>query len=158
MKLKVKLIALKMRGMNMHNLKNINKINRYFKVLINGIVIIFGFFVMVIPIIKTATIPRLIPQQALFLVIILILLFLPSIIYCVIAMKTKDIEYVVVPAISLLIAEYYFFHNFLTWISSDANAAIGLIIIPIILLLFLGVSYGIAFIIKKIKKHISRLF
>jgi hypothetical protein len=68
-------------------------------------------------------------------------------------MKTKKIDYVIVPALFLLLAEYYFFHDFQTWISSDANAAIGLLIIPFYLIFILGFSFGISFIILKIRKH-----
>lgn len=140
----------------MVNLKNIYKSNKLLGLLIIAIVIIFGFFIMANPILKNVTISSLISQGFMFLLIILFFLFLPSIIYCIIAIRTKDMEYVIIPAIFLLIAEYYFFHDYSTWISSDPNAAIGLVIAPIFLILILGGSYGIAFIFLKIRKHISR--
>lgn len=140
----------------MVNLKNIYKSNKLLGLLIIAIVIIFGFFIMANPILKNVTISSLISPGFMFLLIILFFLFLPSIIYCIIAIRTKDMEYVIIPAIFLLIAEYYFFHDYSKWISSDPNAAIGLVIAPIFLILILGGSYGIAFIFLKIRKHISR--
>ncbi len=139
----------------MVNLKNIYKSNNLLGLLIIAIVIIFGFFIMAIPILKNVTISSLISPGFMFLLIILFFLFLPSIIYCIISIRTKDMEYVIIPAIFLLIAEYYFFHDYSTWISSDPNAAIGLVIAPIFLILILGGSYGITFIFLKIRKHIS---
>lgn len=141
----------------MVNLKNIYKSNNLLRLLIIAIVIIFGFLMMAIPIFKSVTISSMISQRFMFFeLIILLFLFLPSIIYCIIAIRTKDMEYVIIPAIFLLIAEYYFFHDYSTWISSNPNAAIGLVIIPIFLILILGGSYGVAFIFLKIRKHISR--
>lgn len=140
----------------MVNLKNIYKSNKLLGLLIIAIVIIFGFFIMANPILKNVTISSLISPGFMFLLIILFFLFLPSIIYCIIAIRSKDMEYVIIPAIFLLIAEYYFFHDYSTWISSDPNAAIGLVIAPIFLILILGGSYGIAYIFLKIRKHISR--
>lgn len=117
------------------------------------IVSIFGLFIMIIPIIKTisssgTTTDGLISGIAIG---ILAFLFLPSIIYCIVEVKTKKLEYLLLPALALIGAEYYFFHDYMTWISSDANAAIALVIIPFYLLFILGFSYGLAFIIVKIR-------
>ncbi|MDP3386079.1 MAG: hypothetical protein Q8S24_02500 [Eubacteriales bacterium] len=124
------------------------------KILMSSIVIIFGLYIMIIPIIKTisssgTTTDGLISGIAIG---ILIFLFLPNIIYCIITMKTKKLEYILIPALTLIGAEYYFFHDYMAWISSDANAAIALIIIPFYLMLILGVSYGLAFVIVKIRR------
>lgn len=129
---------------------NSSKILRRLMILI---VSIFGLFIMIIPIIKTisssgTTTDGLISGIAIG---ILIFLFLPNIIYCIITMKTKKLEYILIPALTLIGAEYYFFHDYMTWISSDANAAIALVIIPFYLVFILGVSYGLAFIIVKIQ-------
>jgi len=139
----------------MVNLKNIYLSNNLLRLLIIAIVTIFGFFIMAIPILKSVTISSFTSMGFMFLIIILFFLLLPNIIYCIIAIKTKDIEFVIIPAIFLLIAEYYFFHNYKTWISSDPNAAIGLLIIPIYLFLVLIFSYCISYILLKIRKHIS---
>lgn len=133
-----------------------NKPNKNFKTILNAVVLIFGFFIMFIPIIKVVKISSLSFQRLVFLGIVLFFLFLPSIIYCMVTIKTKNMVYILFPAIFLLIAEYYFFHDFETWIASDANAAIGLIILPIYLFIILGFSYSIAFIIKKIIEYIRR--
>lgn len=76
---------------------------------------------------------------------------LPGILYCFVTMRTHKVEYIFIPPLALLTAEYYFFHDYSTWIASDANAAIALIFIPFFLLAILGLSYGVAFIIIKVR-------
>ncbi|HAE43941.1 MAG TPA: hypothetical protein DCG34_13660 [Clostridiales bacterium] len=127
------------------------------KLLVVSFVSIFGLFIMIIPIIKTmsssgTTTDGLISGMA---ISILTFLFLPNIIYCIVAVKTKKLEYLLLPALALLGAEYYFFHNYQTWIASDANAAIALVIIPIYLMIVLGISYAISFLVVKMRsiKH-----
>ena len=137
------------------NLNNNTKINGLFAILICAAVIIFGVFIMGIPILKQVKIPGMISLDLIFLFILLGLLFLPTIIYCFVAIKTKKKEYVIIPAICLLIAEYYFFHDFLSWIASDPNAAIGIVIAPFYLIFILGFSYGLAFVFSKILKWVS---
>src|SRR6056297_2210881 len=105
----------------MVNLKNIYLSNNLLRLLIIAIVTIFGFFIMAIPILKSVTISSFTSMGFMFLIIILFFLLLPNIIYCIIAIKTKDIEFVIIPAIFLLIAEYYFFHNYKTYKSSFIN-------------------------------------
>jgi len=110
---------------------------------------------MIIPILKTLSINRNITKDSIsgFIAGILFFLLLPSIIYLIVNIKTRKIEYVIIPALFLLAGEYYFFNNFKTWISSDANASIGLLIIPVYLFLILGFSYCISYIIIRIRKN-----
>jgi len=141
-------------------MKNLNKtdmLSKFFAFFMSFIVIIFGFFIMIIPILKTLSINRNITKDSIsgFIAGILFFLLLPSIIYLIVNIKTRKIEYVIIPALFLLAGEYYFFNNFKTWISSDANAAIGLLIIPIYLLLILVFSYCISYILLKIRKNKS---
>jgi len=137
------------------NLNNDIKIDGLFTILISVAVIIFGVVIMGIPILKIVKIPSMNSLELIFLFVVLSFLFLPTIIYCFVAIKTKKIEYVIIPAICLLIAEYYFFHDFLSWIASDPNAAIGIVIAPFYLIFILGFSYGLAFIFSKILKWAS---
>ncbi len=137
----------------MQNTEKDTKPNRFLVLLLSAIVIIYGLFIMAIPICKTVSLSGLDPQRFHFLLILYIALFLPSMLYGIGALRTRNGEYVIIPAVFLLIAEYYFFHDYATWIASDANAAIGLVIIPVYLMLILGLSYGIAFIFLKIRKR-----
>ena len=139
-------------------MKNLNKtdmLSKFFAFFMSFIVIIFGFFIMIIPILKTLSINRNITKDSIsgFIAGILFSLLLPSIVYLIVTMKTRKIEYVIIPALFLLAGEYYFFNNFKTWISSNANAAIGLLIIPVYLFLILGFSYCISYIIIRIRKN-----
>jgi len=140
---------------NMQNMKNRYQSNQFIKGVIFAIVIIFGFFIMAMPILKTAS-ASLTHQRLIFLLGILTYIFLPTIIYGIIAIRRKNMEYVIIPAIFLLSAESYFFHDYEIWIASNANAAIGLIIIPIYIIVILGVSYGIAYIFFNIRKYFGR--
>lgn len=137
------------------NLNNDIKINGLFTILISVSVIIFGVVIMGIPILKLVNIPSMNSLELIFFFIVLSLLFLPTIIYCFVAIKTKKKEYVIIPAIFLVIAEYYFFHDFSSWIASDPNAAIGIVIAPFYLIFILGFSYGLAFVFSKILKWAS---
>lgn len=137
-------------------------LNKFIAVSICAIVIIFGLFIMVVPIVSYMT-PISDSGARLFmllllLLVIIIMLLLPSAIHCIVTMKTKAVEYAIIPAVFLLIAEYYYFHDFSTWIASDPNAAIGLVIVPFYILFVLGVSYGITFIYLIIRKHARRRF
>jgi len=149
--------SLEERVVHMKNLDKIDKQNKLFGFFMSSIVMGCGFFIMIIPILRTLSIDGDITKDSIsgFIVGLILSLFLPSIIYSIITMKTRKIEYVIIPAFFLLAAEYYFFHNFKTWISSDPNAAIGLLIIPIYLLLILVFSYCISYILLKIRKNIS---
>lgn len=138
----------------MQNSNNTQKSNMILRVFMISIVIIFGLYIMIFPILKPILgsgqiMDGTIPWVAL---VILIFLFLPNILYSIVAIKTKKLENVIIPALALIGAEYYFFHNYQVWIASDANAAIALVIIPFYLLLVLGISYGIAFVIVKIRR------
>ena len=129
-------------------MQNINKVVR---VLISSIVILVGIFIMVIPIVKTVSFSGV--SSYIFLFIIVGFLLLPNILFCVATAIKKEMEFAIIPAIFLLAAEYYFFHDYQIWIASDPNAAIGLVIAPFYLMFGLGVSYGIAYIVLKIRKH-----
>ena len=127
----------------------------FFRALMSSVVIIFGLLVMIIPVFKTGVSSNTANGSIPGIVwLILILLLLPSILYSIITLKTKKTEYVIIPALLILAAEYYFFNNFSVWISSDPNAAIALIVIPFYLFLVLGFSYGIAFLVSKTRKHV----
>jgi len=128
--------------------------NIIIRVLTSFIVLLFGLFVMIIPVFKSMSSTSEGYQNSVsgFVVGILFFLLLPNIICFIITMKAKKTAYVLIPAIMLLIAEYYFFHDFQTWIASDANAAVALLFIPIYLLLILGLSYLISFLIGRMKK------
>lgn len=134
-------------------------LSKWFRVFISTLVIFFGLIIIIIPVLKTASLSGGVSEafnNGIILGILLgivFALFLPNIIYSIITMKTKEIEYIILPALSLFVAEYFFFHNYSTWISSDANAAIALVIMPIYLNLFLGISYGLSFMIIKIRKR-----
>ncbi|MBV1757599.1 MAG: hypothetical protein KMY55_07120 [Dethiosulfatibacter sp.] len=138
----------------MHNSNNTQKSNMTLRVFMSSIVITFGLYIMIFPVLK----PILGLGQIMdgtkswVALVILIFLFLPNIIYSIVAIKTKKLEYVIIPALALIGAEYYFFHNYQTWIASNANAAIALVIIPIYLMLILAISYGIAFVVVKIRR------
>lgn len=127
---------------------------KFFRFFMSFIVMGFSFFIMIIPIARTLSINGDIPKDSNtgFIAGILFSLLVPSIVYSIITIRTRKIEYVIIPAGFLLAAEYYFFHDFKTWISSDANAAIGLLIIPVYLLLILVFSYSISYIFHKIRK------
>jgi len=114
---------------------------------------LFGIVVMLVPIINSMEIPNGDVASVLTFFGLGILFFhlLPGIIYCFVTMRTHKVEYIIIPPVFLLAAEYYFFHDYSTWIASDANAAIALIFIPLYLLSVLGLSYGIAFLIIKVR-------
>ncbi len=144
----------------MQNSDKASKITIYFRSLICSIVILFGLFVMIVPIVQTISISSIVSEdlsQVAFVLAVFGFLFLPSVVYCVIAMRTNKIEYVIIPALFLLTAEYYFFYNFSTWIASDANAAIGLILIPFYLFFILVCAYVLAFVVFKIRTYINGL-
>lgn len=114
-----------------------------------------SFFIMIIPILSTLSVNGTIRKDSIsaFIVGILLSLLLPSVIYSIITLKTREIEYIITPALFLLVTEYYFFRNFNKWITSNANAAIGLLIIPIYLLIILLFSYFISYILRRIRKY-----
>lgn len=130
--------------------------NKFFAIFMISIVVGFGFFVMGIPILRTLSTNGEITSDAVsgFVVGILLSLFFPSMIYSIITVKTRKLEYIIIPAFFLLAAEYYFFHNFETWISSDPNAAIGLLIIPIYLSIILMFSYFLSYILLKVREKV----
>lgn len=122
---------------------------KYLKLVSCVIVIFWGTMVMLIPVIDSLS-PGGNPSNtsfSWFAVGVLFALFLPTLIYCMISVKTRHLEYVIFPGIGLIFAEYYFFHDYTIWIASDANAAIALIVIPFYLLLALAVSYAISYLI-----------
>lgn len=142
----------------MQNSDKNSTLNMLIRILMSSVVIAFGLFIMIIPILTTTSTSGGGAKYSIsgFVLGILIILFLPSILYCIIANITKEMEYVIIPALFLMAAEYYFFHNFSTWIASDPNAAIGLVILPVYLSGILGLSYGAAWFSVKIRKHKKR--
>jgi len=131
-----------------------NMTNKLHRVLISCFVIVFGIFIMLIPMVKTISFSDVLSYV--FVLIIVGIVFLPSILFCIATMIKNEMEYAIIPALFLMAAEYYFFHDYQTWIASDPNAAIGLIIMPFYLMFVLGVSYGVAFAVLKIRKHFNR--
>ena len=132
-----------------------NQVNKTARILMSTLVFVFVFYIMIMPVSNaiSGTGPNNQRSISAFIVILLMILFLPNLIYAVITMKTKKTAYVILPAIAILSADYYFFHDFPVWIASDANAAIGLLFIPVYLLLITGLSYGVAFIILLLRKN-----
>jgi hypothetical protein len=135
---------------------------KIFRIVMCSLVILFGFLVMIIPIVKSISIYEASSfsiSEALsfvFLCVLLGILSLPSVLYCIVTMKKKEMEYGIIPAVFIVVTEYYFFHDYSTWITSDPNAAIGLIIAPFYLRLILGFSYGVAFVVLKICNQLIR--
>ena len=129
-----------------------------YRILLCAGVILFGVLVMLVPIINSMHIYRGGFSSILTVFGLGVLFFhlLPGIIYFFVTMRTNKVEYIIIPPVFLMAAEFYFFHDYSTWIASNANAAIALIFIPFYLMLILGFSYGIAFVILKIKRHIMQ--
>ena len=139
----------------MKNLDKTDMANKFFVLFMISLVMFFGFFVMMMPILRSLSINGDITKDSIsgFIAGILFFLFLPTIMYFIMTMKTRKIEYVIIPALFLLAAEYFFFHDFNSWIASDPNAAIGLLFIPVYLFIILGFSYLISYILLKIRKN-----
>lgn len=146
------------RGMIMKYLKKALQAIKTYRIFICLGVILFGVIVMLVPIINSIHTSRRDFTSILTFFNLGVLFFhlLPGIIYFFVTMKTKNVEYIIIPPVFLMVAEFYFFHNYSTWIASDANAGIALIFIPFYLMLILGFSYGIAFVILKIKRNIMQ--
>jgi hypothetical protein len=110
-----------------------------------SIVIIFGIFIA-IQLLKSSS-------TSIFSIAIITFLLLPSIMYILITAKSYTLEKIIIPGLFLISSEYYFFHDYEVWISSDANAAIGLLMIPIYLIFVLVFSYLISYFISKVKNQ-----
>ncbi|MDW7672291.1 MAG: hypothetical protein SCK57_13845 [Bacillota bacterium] len=138
---------MKVEGIRMQKTEKKNQRHRLWTVMMCVAVILLGLSMMIMLVITSLSLSS--DSISGFVAGILFILFLPDILYCLIAVRTNKLEYVFIPALFLLAAEYYFFHDFSTWIASDANAAIGLVIIPFYLLMIFGLSYGIARLVYK---------
>jgi hypothetical protein len=119
------------------------------------LVLLFGVVYILVPVLKTVGPPQGHSQKSVAPIIFLMMGFLisPSLVYCLIAARTREILRVILPGIFLLAAEIYFFHDFKTWMASDANAAVGLLFIPVYLFIILGFAYGLAWAAIKFRNH-----
>jgi hypothetical protein len=130
------------------------KLKKNIKIIFVTFTMTFYFLIILIPILKSMSLNNIDSERLVFLSILLFSLFLPSGIFCIVTMRAKQIEYIIIPGVFLLTIEYYFFHNFSTWIASNANAAIGILFIPFYLFITLIISYVIAFAVTKVRKNI----